>query len=311
VQELSPLQRLALAFYAFFAILFRAEVAAAVFRVREARRAGALPPGGRPESLPTSDRPPERAATSPASAPPAATVTAPPTPGSSSTATAPATTAPSTATAPATTAPSTATAPATTAPSGGAARATVTVQPGGIASAAPAPAAGPRTATEPAPSGAVAAKAAPVPAPVAAVAPPPASVREKAPEPTKPDARPALQLLALLQREGRLIDFIEEDLTGFPDASIGAAARTVHAGCKRAIQEYFELEPVLRQAEGARVTVDKGFDPAAVRLTGNVVGQPPFQGALRHHGWRARLVKLPPAKDGLDATLVAPAEVEL
>jgi hypothetical protein len=85
----------------------------------------------------------------------------------------------------------------------------------------------------------------------------------------------------------------------------------VHAGCKRAIEEYFRLEPVFREPEGARVTVAPGFDPAAIRLTGNVVGTPPFQGALRHHGWRAREVKLPPAKDGVDQTLVAPAEVEL
>jgi hypothetical protein len=115
----------------------------------------------------------------------------------------------------------------------------------------------------------------------------------------------------VLQREGRLVDFLEEDLTGFPDASIGAAARTVHAGCKRALQEYFRIEPVLGGAEGARVTVERGFDAAAIRLTGNVVGEAPFHGSLRHHGWRAKEVKLPPARDGQDAALLAPAEVEL
>jgi hypothetical protein len=107
------------------------------------------------------------------------------------------------------------------------------------------------------------------------------------------------------------VDFIEEDLTGFPDAAVGAAARTVHAGCKRALEELFGLEPVLREPEGAQVTVERGFDPAAVRLTGNVVGEPPFRGALRHHGWRAREVKLPPVADGKDASVLAPAEVEL
>jgi hypothetical protein len=115
----------------------------------------------------------------------------------------------------------------------------------------------------------------------------------------------------VLQREGRLVDFLEEDLSGFPDASIGAAARTVHAGCKRALEEYFRLEPVLKDAEGAQVTVPRGFDAAAIRLTGNVVGEPPFKGSLRHHGWRAREVKLPPPRDGVDAALLAPAEVEL
>jgi hypothetical protein len=179
----TPLQRLVLAFYAFFAILFRADVAASVHRLREARRAGrALP-----------DRPPP---------PPAA-------------------------------------------PAGGA------------------------------------------------------------------DPRPALQLLAVLQREGRLVDFLEEDLAGFPDAAVGAAARTVHAGCKRALAELLALEPVLGDREGAQVTVERGFDAGSIRLTGNVVGDPPFRGALRHHGWRARTVKLPPVRDGEDANVVAPAEVEL
>jgi hypothetical protein len=134
----------------------------------------------------------------------------------------------------------------------------------------------------------------------------------KAPEPPRaPDTRAALQLLGLLQREGRLVDFVEEDLAGFPDSAIGAAARTVHAGCKKVIEELFRLEAVYRESEGAKVTVAAGFDASAVRLTGNVVGQPPFQGALRHHGWRAREVKLPPSPDGKDLAIVAPAEVEL
>jgi hypothetical protein len=115
----------------------------------------------------------------------------------------------------------------------------------------------------------------------------------------------------VLQREGRLVDFLEEDLTGFPDSSVGAAARTVHEGCKRALAELFRIEPVLRDAEGATVTVERGFDPAAIRLTGTVVGEPPFRGALRHHGWRAREVKLPPPADGVDPAILAPAEVEL
>ena len=131
------------------------------------------------------------------------------------------------------------------------------------------------------------------------------------PSPEVVSRRAALQLLSALQREGRLVDFIEEDLAGYPDATVGAAARAVHAGCKKAIQEYFRLEPVMREPEGATVEVRTGFDPAAVRLTGNVVGAPPFRGALRHHGWRAQDVKLPQASDGMDPAIVAPAEVEL
>lgn len=194
----TPIQRLLLAFYAFFAILFRAEVAAAVQRLHESRRSGgALPPDAGRASA--------------------------------------------------------------------------------IAGRAPGPAESPTP---------------------AAASP-------------AWDPRPALQLLAVLQREGRFVDFLEEDLAGFPDAAVGAAARTVHAGCKKALDELLGLEPVYREPEGAQVTVERGFDPAAVRLTGNVVGEPPFRGALRHHGWRAREVKLPRAPDGEDASVVAPAEVEL
>ena len=131
-----------------------------------------------------------------------------------------------------------------------------------------------------------------------------------APAPKAPDHAEALHVLSLLQRDGRLIDFLAENLEGFSDAEIGAAARTVHQGCKKALDAYLELEPVYKDAEGATVTVAAGFDPAAVRLTGNVVGTPPFQGALRHHGWRARKATFPPPPQK-DPAIIAPAEVEL
>lgn len=158
------------------------------------------------------------------------------------------------------------------------------------------------------PSPAVTQPLTPVPSP-AAVAPAPATVAPPAPPATPPHAE-SLQVLSLLQRDGRLLDFLEESLDGFTDAEIGAAARTVHAGCKKVLESYLELEPVLHEAEGARVTVATGFDPAAVRLSGNVVGQPPFQGALRHHGWRAARAAFPPLPPH-DPRLLAPAEVEL
>jgi hypothetical protein len=120
---------------------------------------------------------------------------------------------------------------------------------------------------------------------------------------------PALHLLSLLQREGRLIDFCEEELASFSDAQVGAAARTVHDGCRKALREAFSLAPVRGEPEGTPVTVPPGFDAHAVRLTGNVTGNPPFSGVLRHHGWKATQVRMPAASG--DATLIAPAEVEL
>jgi hypothetical protein len=130
------------------------------------------------------------------------------------------------------------------------------------------------------------------------------------PPPPKPDARP-VRFLALLQREGRLVDFLLEDIQGYPDAQIGAAVRDIHRQCQNALKEHLVLEPVLPQGEGSTVQVPAGFDPSAIRLTGNVTGQPPFQGTLQHHGWRVKEIRLAPPPEGQDEFVLMPAEVEL
>ena len=119
----------------------------------------------------------------------------------------------------------------------------------------------------------------------------------------------ALLLLSMLQREGRLIDFCEEELAGFPDAQIGAAARTVHSGCRKALREVLTLKPIRSEPEGGAVELPGGFDPRAIRLTGSITGNPPFKGVLKHHGWRVAEMRMP-AGSG-DPTVIAPAEVEL
>jgi hypothetical protein len=121
----------------------------------------------------------------------------------------------------------------------------------------------------------------------------------------------ALVLLSMLQREGRLIDFLQENVAGFPDADVGAAARIVHEGCRKVVQQYLSLKPVMSEGEGARVTVPAGFDAQRIRLTGNVAGQPPFTGALKHQGWVTTEVKFPTVSPALDPRVLAPAEVEL
>jgi hypothetical protein len=121
----------------------------------------------------------------------------------------------------------------------------------------------------------------------------------------------ALALLALLQREGRLVDFLREPLDGFADADIGAAARDVHRGCKKVLDQHLTFEPVMPGAEEERVSVPKGFDPAEIRLIGEAKGEPPFKGTLRHHGWRVVEAKLPTLAEGIDRMVIAPAEVEL
>ena len=126
-----------------------------------------------------------------------------------------------------------------------------------------------------------------------------------------PSQDAALQLLALLQRDARLIDFTQENLSAYSDADIGAAARVVHEGCSKVLREHFTLAPVRLEAEGSRITLDAGFDAGAVRLSGNVVGSAPFKGSLSHRGWRATEVRLPSLAPGHDATVLAQAEVEL
>jgi hypothetical protein len=136
-------------------------------------------------------------------------------------------------------------------------------------------------------------------------------VKPAKPEPTPPNHDAALQLLALLQREGRFVDFLEEDVASFADADIGAAARVVHSGCRKALRDHVKLEPVRTEEEGAKITLDEPLDAAAVKLTGNVQGKGPFSGTLRHRGWKAAEITMPTAVEGHDARILAQAEVEL
>lgn len=155
------------------------------------------------------------------------------------------------------------------------------------------------------------AKALPAPVPEKTKALPEPAKKAPEPEPAPPSTDAALQLLALLQREGRLVDFLEEDVASFADADIGAAARVVHTGCRKAIREHVKLEPVRTEEEGARVTLPDPLDAASVKLTGNVAGKGPYTGTLRHRGWRAVEITMPTAIAGHDARILAQAEVEL
>ena len=146
-----------------------------------------------------------------------------------------------------------------------------------------------------------------VPVPAA----PPAVSRLKEAEPPSDTLDRAIQMLALLQRDGRLIDFLSENISAYPDAQLGAAVRTIHETCQQALSQYVELEPVLNSEEDQPVTVEAGFDPAAIKLIGNVAGEPPVRGLLRHKGWRVKKLKMPPLPQGAGRLVIAPAEVEL
>lgn len=142
-----------------------------------------------------------------------------------------------------------------------------------------------------------------------ATAPAPSIAQTPSLRDTAPAA--ALQLLALLQQHGRFIDFIEENVSAYSDAEIGNAARVVHEGCRKVLRQYVQLAPLRSEAEGTRLTLEAGFDPAALRLVGNVVGQAPFTGTLLHRGWQVTDISLPQVSATHPLRILAAAEVEI
>jgi hypothetical protein len=137
----------------------------------------------------------------------------------------------------------------------------------------------------------------------------PGAAETPAPLTQAPDR--AVQLLALFQRDGRLVDFLCEDIAGYSDDQVGAAVREVHASCRQVLEKYVGLEPVLAGEEGRPTVVEPGFDPASVKLIGSISGKPPFRGVLRHGGGRASRVALPSLPDEAGRAVIAPAEVEI
>jgi hypothetical protein len=138
--------------------------------------------------------------------------------------------------------------------------------------------------------------------PAAAPAPPPAPVVKT--------ADGALQLLGILQRDSRLVDFLMEDITGYEDDQVGAAVRELHDQCRDAVQRYVTLQPVIDGVEGTFAKAPSA-DPNVVKFVGNVPAKPPSGGILRHKGWRAAKVDLPAPAGKQDVSVLAPAEIEI
>ncbi|MCF8025125.1 MAG: DUF2760 domain-containing protein [Desulfobacteraceae bacterium] len=147
------------------------------------------------------------------------------------------------------------------------------------------------------------------------------SGQKKASEPQEPglsrkeiqkqNQRYYLHLLSVLQRQGRLVDFLKEDLSAYSDAQIGAAVRSVHENCAKTVEKYLAPQGIIDKTEGQEVTIDSDFDPSSIKLTGNVTGEPPFTGILRHPGWRAKKLELPVLSETGDPGIIASAEVEV
>jgi hypothetical protein len=140
----------------------------------------------------------------------------------------------------------------------------------------------------------------------------PARAASPAPAAARADAE-IVSFLAMLQEKGRLVDFLMDNINPYDDAQVGAAARVVHAGCKRVLQEHFSIHPLRAEDEGSTVQVSAGYAADEYRLVGKIAGQAPFSGVLVHRGWKTDMVRLPqllPSALGHLPT-IAPAEVEL
>ncbi|MGF1571604.1 MAG: DUF2760 domain-containing protein [Sumerlaeia bacterium] len=122
---------------------------------------------------------------------------------------------------------------------------------------------------------------------------------------------PAVQLLALLQKEGRLVDFLMENLEGFTDAEIGGAVRPIHGATKKLFQDRIKLVRIQDENEGTTISVPAGYDASRICITGNVSNEPPFSGIVRHKGWAVLELNLPTVPAGADPLVVAPAEVDV
>jgi len=122
-----------------------------------------------------------------------------------------------------------------------------------------------------------------------------------------------VNFLGILQEKGRLVDFLMDDIKGYSDAQVGAAARVLHEGCRAVLSEHFGIRPVREESEGSKVTVPAGYAPDEYRLVGKISGEAPFSGVLVHHGWRTEWVKLPRLLRTGDDRLptIAPSEIEL
>lgn len=130
------------------------------------------------------------------------------------------------------------------------------------------------------------------------------------PKPVKPSGA-ALRMLAILQAEARLVDFLLEDIQGASDQQIGQAVREVHKKAQAALKQHAVIETVLNGNEGDTTTVPKGFDPSAIRVVGNVTGEPPFTGQIQHPGWRVKQLKVSALPESADEFVLQPAEVQI
>jgi hypothetical protein len=118
-------------------------------------------------------------------------------------------------------------------------------------------------------------------------------------------------LLGVFQRKGRWVDFLSENLNDYEDAQIGAAVRSIHESCSKALKEHVALKPILEAEDGDEITLEEGFSRESIKLIGRVQGKPPFTGRVRHRGWRIEKMDIPEFSSDEMLSILSPAEVEV
>ena len=142
--------------------------------------------------------------------------------------------------------------------------------------------------------------------------------KKQAPKPEKPAPPPppqlkpadgALQLLGLLQRDARILDFFMEDIAPYTDDQVGAAAREVHDKTREVLIRNFAPTPVIDAVEGTPIPASTNPN---VKYIGNVPATgKPGSGILRHKGWKATTTNLPQITNNQSLAVLAPAEIEI
>lgn len=140
----------------------------------------------------------------------------------------------------------------------------------------------------------------------------PAPPAAKPAAPPAPARSEAISLLALLQREARLVDLLQQPLGEFTDAQIGAAARDVITNSAAVLKRVLDIGPANPSEEGETITIPADYDAGQITLSGNVPSSGPYTGRIVHAGWKAAKCDLP-AYTGSKASalVIAPTEVEI
>lgn len=126
---------------------------------------------------------------------------------------------------------------------------------------------------------------------------------------TEQSAATPLMVLSFLQKHGRLVDFLQEDISKFSDHQIGAASRKIQQDCAQALKKLFVIKPLLDELEGKEIVVPAQHDESRIKVVGHVKGPGPYKGIVRHRGWKIEEQRL--TQVSLQDQVICPAEIEV